>query len=218
MRVIGAGLALGLLAGLAGFFAFANLVDQAARAPLGKADGVVVLTGGGHRIAEGLDLIERSQGRRLLISGVNERTGHDEMLKLHPGSRHLMDCCVDLGAQARNTIGNAIEARRWARMHGFSSLTVVTSPYHMPRALMELRHAMPGIAISPHRPRAEAHSVERLWREPELIRTLVLEYAKFAVAALRTQIEHDPETSRLAVILGGRKPVSPKPVKGTFAG
>jgi uncharacterized SAM-binding protein YcdF (DUF218 family) len=217
MRVTGAVLALGLLAGLAGFFAFASLVDQGARAPIGKADGVVVLTGGAHRISEGLDLIEQGQGRRLLISGVNERTGHDDVLKLHPGSKTLMDCCVDLGAQARNTIGNAIEARRWVRMHGFSSLTVVTSPYHMPRALMELRHAMPDIRIAPHRPRAEAHSVERLWREPELIRTLVLEYAKFAVAALRTQIEHDPETSRLAVILGGRKPVSPKPVKGSFA-
>jgi hypothetical protein len=82
---------------------------------------------------------------------------------------------------------------------------------------MELRHAMPGITIEPHRPRSEAHAVERLWREPELIRTLLFEYAKFAAAALRTQVEDDPETSRLAVIFGGRKPVSPKVVKGSFS-
>jgi uncharacterized SAM-binding protein YcdF (DUF218 family) len=210
-------IAMGFLAALAGFFAFANLVDQAAIAPSRSADGIVVLTGGGHRIDEGLELVDAGKGRRLLISGVNERTGHDDVLKLHPGSKLLIGCCVDLGAQARNTIGNAIEARRWAKMHGFSSLTVVTSPYHMPRALMELRHAMPDLLIEPHRSRSEAHAVTRLWREPELIRTMVFEYAKFAAAALRTQVEDDPETSRLAVIFGGRKPVSPKVVKGSFA-
>lgn len=217
LRIVGVVLATLVLAALAGFFAFASLVDQVAHAPQRSADGVVVLTGGGHRIDEGLGLLASGRGRRLLISGVNERTGHDELLKLHPGAKALVGCCVDLGAQARNTIGNAIEARRWARMHGFSTLTVVTSPYHMPRALIELRHAMPSVQIEPHRPVREAHAVDRLWRDPELMRTMLLEYVKFAAAALRTQVEADPETSRLAVILGGRKPVSPKVVKGSFA-
>ncbi|MGL4729137.1 MAG: YdcF family protein [Bosea sp. (in: a-proteobacteria)] len=217
MRVVVGILSVTVLAGLAGFFAFSNLVDQAVSVSPRKADGIVVLTGGSRRIDEGLELMEAGQGRRLLISGVNERTGHDDVLKLHPDARTWIDCCIDLGAQARNTIGNAIEARRWAGMHGFSKLTVVTSPYHMPRALLELRHAMPDISIEPHRPRNEAHAADRLWREPGLIRILVFEYVKFAAAALRTQLEDDPETSRLAVIFGGRKPVSPKVVKGSFA-
>ena len=35
------------------------------------------------------------------------------------------------------------ETRRWAHERGFKSLIVVTSNYHMPRAIVELSHAMP---------------------------------------------------------------------------
>ena len=40
---------------------------------------------------------------------------------LNPGQRRLFDCCVDLDYRARNTIGNAIETRRWAEMNGFDA-------------------------------------------------------------------------------------------------
>ena len=88
--------------------------------------------------------------RRLLISGVNERTSRDEIARLNPGQRRLFDCCVDLDYRARNTIGNAIETRRWAERNRFHSLIVVTSTYHMPRTLVELDHALPGIRKVPY--------------------------------------------------------------------
>jgi len=40
---------------------------------------------------------------------------------------------------------------------------------------------------------------------------LVPEYLKYLVATVRSTLETDPETSRLSVIIGGRKPISPKP-------
>jgi hypothetical protein len=49
------------------------------------------------------------------------------------------------------------------------------------------------------------------WKDWHTIRLLVPEYAKYLVAFLRSLVEDDPETSRLSVIIGGRKPVSPKP-------
>ena len=39
------------------------------------------------------------------------------------------------------------------------------------------------------------------------------EYAKYLVASARSLLETDPETSRLSVIIGGRKPISPKPAE-----
>mgnify|MGYP002128275913 CR=1 FL=1 len=38
---------------------------------------------------------------------------------------------------------------RWVRERGFKSLIVVTSNYHMPRAIVELSHAMPDVTLIP---------------------------------------------------------------------
>jgi len=60
-----------------------------------------------------------------------------------PEHQRWFECCVDLDYTAVNTIGNAVETRRWALNHGFHSLVVVTSNYHMPRAMLELSHQLP---------------------------------------------------------------------------
>ena len=68
------------------------------------------------------------------------------LAKMLPVSRDLFDCCVDLGYQALDTAGNARETRDWAREHNITrSLIVVTSNYHMPRALAELSAALPDV-------------------------------------------------------------------------
>ena len=58
-------------------------------------------------------------------------------------------CCVDLDHLALNTIGNAIETKRWAREQRAKSLIVVTSDFHMPRALAEIAHQLPDVALVP---------------------------------------------------------------------
>ncbi len=136
---------LGLVAGIAlgaGFLAFVAHLARSEQLPLGPSDGIVALTGGAQRIEDAMDLLAGGYGRRLLITGVNERTSRDEIARLNPGQQHLIACCVDLDYRARNTIGNAIEIRRWMRENGFRSVAVVTSNYHMPRTLVELDHAL----------------------------------------------------------------------------
>ena len=44
---------------------------------------------------------------------------------------------------ALNTFGNAIETKRWASEHNFNSLIIVTSNWHMPRAMTELERQLP---------------------------------------------------------------------------
>src|SRR5215217_8757267 len=133
-----------------GFLAFVATLERYERDPQRRADAIVALTGGAQRIGDAIDLLAKGYGRRLLITGVNEKTSRDEIARFNPGQRRLFECCVDLDYRARNTIGNAIETRRWVRENGFQSLIIVTSNYHMPRTLVELDHALPGVRKTPY--------------------------------------------------------------------
>ena len=196
---------------LLGYAEFASRIEPREPTGVPRTDAIVVVTGGSQRVGDAIGLLGADRGARLLISGVNEKTGREELAKINPASRGLLACCVDLDYRARNTIGNAIEARRWARQHGFRSLLVVTSNYHMPRVLAEFAHAMPSLRLVPHPVVTDQIDASAWWRSWSTVRLLAPEYAKFLVARLRSNFEDDPETSRLSVIIGGRKPVSPKP-------
>jgi uncharacterized SAM-binding protein YcdF (DUF218 family) len=178
-----------------------------------RTDAIVVVTGGSQRVGDAIGLLGAERGSRLLISGVNEKTGREELAKLNPSARDLLACCVDLDYRARNTIGNAIEARRWLRKHGFRSLLVVTSNYHMPRTLAEFAHAMPDVRLVPHPVVTDQIDTGGWWNRWSTIKVLLPEYAKYLAARLRSMVENDPETSRLSIIVGGRKPVSLKPAE-----
>ncbi len=196
------------LALVAGFLIFADSIARDERTLDGRADGIVVLTGGAQRIGDAIDLLAGGYGRRLLITGVNERTSRDEIARLNPSQRHWIECCVDLDYRARNTIGNAIETRRWMRQHRFNTVAVVTSNYHMPRTLVELDHALMGKdRVLPHPVIAEGFDADRWWRHPGTARLIGSEYLKFLVSWLRTRFESDPEQSRAAIMMGRGKPI-----------
>ena len=210
IAVAGVTLAGLVLLGL-GYAEFASRIEPHEPTAVPRTDAIVVVTGGSQRIGDAIGLLGAERGSRLLISGVNEKTGREELAKMNPASRDLLACCVDLDYRARNTIGNAIEARRWVRQHGFNSLLVVTSNYHMPRVLAEFAHAMPGLRLVAHPVVTDQVDTSGWWRRWSAVRLLAPEYVKYLVARLRSHFESDPETSRLSVIIGGRKPVSPKP-------
>lgn len=108
-----------------------------------RGDALVVFTGGVDRIPTAVRLLDEGRGARLLISGVNPDVPLDEIREASGASPQLFACCIDTGAQAADTVGNATETADWARANAFNRLIVVTSDYHMPRALMELRTALP---------------------------------------------------------------------------
>jgi len=180
-------------AATAGFFAFVGSLDRFERSPVTSADGIVALTGGSQRIGDAIDLLAKGYGRRLLITGVNERTSRDEIARLNPGQRRLFDCCVDLDYRARNTIGNALETRRWMENQHFRSLIVVTSNYHMPRTLLELESALPGARKVPFAVVNDAVHPDAWWKSPATAKLLASEYVKFLAGWLRTRMDKDPE-------------------------
>jgi uncharacterized SAM-binding protein YcdF (DUF218 family) len=149
-----------------------------------RADGIVVLTGGASRIEDAVELLAAGHGRRLLITGVHRHTSEREIARLTPGRARIFACCVDLDRSALNTIGNATEARRWAQERGFKSLIVVTSNYHMPRAMVELRHQIPDVELIPFPVMAE--QLRSTWLSEANLRLLSWEYVKYTVAVIRT--------------------------------
>lgn len=198
----------GSLALFVGFLVFVSALARHERSPADRADGIVALTGGAQRIGDAIDLLAGGYGRRLLITGVNERTSRDEITRLNPTQRALIACCVDLDYRARNTIGNAIETRRWMRAHRFNTVAVVTSNYHMPRTLIELDHALQDSdRVLPHPVVTEGLDADRWWRSPPTARLLASEYVKFLASWVRTRFEDDPERSRAAILIGRGKPV-----------
>jgi len=186
---------------------FIYSLERVERPPAARADGIVALTGGSQRIGDAIDLLAQGYAKRLLISGVNERTSRLEIERLNPGQRQLFDCCVDLDYRARNTIGNAIETRRWAERNGFGSLIIVTSAYHMPRTMVELNHALPGLRKVPYSVVSPAVDPDAWWYSPSTARVLASEYAKLLIVWLRTRFESDPERSTVANLMSGGKPV-----------
>jgi uncharacterized SAM-binding protein YcdF (DUF218 family) len=178
---------------VAGFVVFALSIPRAEPTLNIHAEGVVVLTGGSDRVLNAADFLARGQARRLLITGVNRATGSAALARLLPLSREKFECCVDLGYEALDTAGNARETREWAIAHHISrSLIVVTSNYHMPRALLELSAALPGVTLHPFPVVSEHVDVNRWIRDLGVARLVAGEYVKYIGALIR--IELQPES------------------------
>ena len=154
-------------------------------APLTRnADGIVALTGGASRITDAIELLASGRGKRLLISGANRATNSNEISRLNPEFERWVRCCVDFD-RSLNTLGNAIETRRWAERRGFRSLIVVTSNYHMPRALAEIAHQLPDVALVPFAVVTDRQRAEPWWKGGATARLMVTEYVKYVFAKLR---------------------------------
>lgn len=124
-------------------------------------------------------------GSRLLISGVNPATTGAALRRATGAKTATFNCCVDIGYEALDTIGNANETAAWIRQRGYSRILVVTNNYHMPRSLLELSQASPDVTFLPY-PVSHADLKADAWlSDPVALRTLVTEYAKYSLARLR---------------------------------
>jgi len=182
--------AFALSALIAGFVGFAVSLERRETPLVVQADGVVAFTGGSDRVLEAAELLARGQARRLLITGVNPATQGRDLEKILPMSRDLFACCVDLGYQAQDTAGNARETRDWAKAHNIGgALIIVTSNYHMPRAMVELNAALPGVTLYPYPVVSDHLNVDDWSKNMHVLRLVGREYLKFLRAIARTTLE-----------------------------
>jgi uncharacterized SAM-binding protein YcdF (DUF218 family) len=166
----------GVLAFAGGFIWFVT-VAQESGAPPPHADGIVVLTGGAERVETGLRLLAAGQADLLLISGVAHAAALPELARRADLDAATLAPRVTLGRSATSTLGNAGETAVWVQAHAIRSLIVVTAGYHMPRALLELNRALPGVTLYPVRVQPPG------MREPGMLRLLAAEYIRLIAAA-----------------------------------
>lgn len=164
---------------------FAGEMPTAPTDEIPAADAVVVLTGGSRRLAAGLEILARGEAKKLLVSGVHPDVVKAEIAGADNRLQALAECCLELGYEATDTVGNAVEAARWMRREKFGSLVLVTATFHMPRSLAEFNRAMPEVRIFAHPVFPENFKRDEWWRWPGSAALVVIEYHKYMLARLR---------------------------------
>lgn len=182
LRLLFDGMILLLVMLIIGFIVFANSIAREPREPAYAADGIVVLTGGVSRIDEATKLLAKRKAKRMLITGVGRETTMDELKTLTTEGEQYFNCCVDIDKEARNTIDNATETAEWVALHRYGSIIIVTSNYHMPRALAELARVLPGVTLIPYAVVDNNVHVEHWWTYPGTTKLLLSEYLKYLPA------------------------------------
>ena len=159
-------LSLILIAWIAGFILFAFGLPRAAGAQ--RSDAVVVLTGGAGRIERGLEVLHRGWSHRMLVSGVDQQVKKGEFAAQFNIAPAEMDCCITLGYRAFDTTSNARESADWIEQHGYRSVRLVTSNWHLRRAKAELAKVLP----------AKVTVIDDAVRTQPSLRILMVEYHK----------------------------------------
>jgi uncharacterized SAM-binding protein YcdF (DUF218 family) len=170
-----------------GFLWFVGHLPESGGRPA-DADAIVVLTGTSERLQAGFELLREGRAKRMFITGVAQGTHPRHLAPVLGVDPALAGCCVELGREARDTVGNAIETAAWAARHGYDSLVLVTSVYHGPRSLIVFRQAMPRLSIAAHLVVDTREPLGAWWRNFALARVLAGEYTKYAVALLRARL------------------------------
>lgn len=151
-----------------------------------NAQAVTALTGGSdNRIITAIQLAD-SLDLPLLISGVNIDTTPADIARVTNTPLDRIECCVTLGRAAATTEGNGMEVADWARRNKVTRLIVVTSEYHMDRALFELKRSMPEGIFIPHAVMTTKVPPGEWYKDPATARLLIEEWIKFRLAGLRS--------------------------------
>lgn len=174
-----------LAAWLGGLFWFYAQIPERVEDSMTRTDAIVVLTGGSGRLGTGFDLLSRDLAKKLFVSGVYRGVEVAELLQITQRAAEEIGCCVILGYDAEDTLGNAAETAAWMAENGYRSLRVVTANYHLPRGLLELRRVMPDVVLIAHPVFPEYVRLDPWWRWPGTAQLVVGEYNKYLAALLR---------------------------------
>ena len=147
--------------------------------PKVTTEAIVVITGGAGRIEEGIARLAAHRGQRMLIAGADPSVTKNDLAARLGGRQALLDCCVDLGSESVDTRSNAEEAKRWLDAHGYRSLTLVTSDWHMTRAEYEFRSQLG---------RRYELTPDSVRTEPNLM-TLFAEYNKYLLRRMAVWLD-----------------------------
>jgi len=133
--------------------------------PAGSADAIIVLTGGGGRIAEGFKAWKAGAAWDFCILGTGRNTKLTQLLPEADTLSEFELSRIHTEGWSGNTIENAFSAKTLVEDRKYSSIILVTSDYHIPRAYYVFRKELPpGVDISVIRVGTESGKPSAMWR------------------------------------------------------
>ena len=157
-----------------------------------ESPNIVILTGGANRIKDGLKIIEdfknsKNINYKILVSGTGMGfTKSSLKKKLGPNfNSQLIQCCIDLDGVSKNTLTNASETFKWTSKNDIKEFILITSNYHMPRAILEFKNVMPNLKIYTYAITPKKHDIENWLSSYQTFSLVFTEYCKFIIASLR---------------------------------
>ena len=157
-----------------------------------ESPNIVILTGGANRIKDGLKIIEdfknsKNINYKILVSGTGMGfTKSSLKKKLGPNfNSQLIQCCIDLDGVSKNTLTNASETFKWTSKNDIKEFILITSNYHMPRAILEFKNVMPNLKIYTYAITPKKHDIENWLSSYQTFSLVFTEYCKFIIAGLR---------------------------------
>ncbi|MDR1694135.1 MAG: YdcF family protein [Lactobacillaceae bacterium] len=144
-----------------------------------KTDAIVVLTGGKNRIDEAQKLFNDGLADKLFISGVSKEASLEEIISPDEVSDN-----IEIGQEAHNTFENAIEVNNWIVKNEISSIRLVTSNYHMPRSIEELKTKNNDVKIIIH-PVFSDNVQKKWWKSWGSFNFIASEYNKFLFSYIK---------------------------------
>lgn len=170
---------------LLGLIRFAWSIPDSIADSQTPTDAIVILTGGSERIETGLALLIENKAHKAFVSGVAPSVTIEKILALSGNSSKNIRSRIESGYSALDTAGNASETAHWIKQHGYRSLRLVTSSYHMPRSLLEFKRALPDVRIIPHPVFSDRVRPKRWWDSPGTVILIMGEYNKYLLSSIR---------------------------------
>jgi len=174
-----------------GLFYFTSSLQIAPKLSDKEVDAIVVFTGGSNRIDEGFNLLDKKAAKKLFISGVYKGIDTTQLLnRWRKEDQNHLDCCVVLGFEAVNTIQNVKETAKWLKDEKYKSIYLVTSNYHMPRALLEFKRRLPEIEVHPYPIIPQKVNMDSWWDNRTNFVIISKEYTKYIIVKILSLLLH----------------------------
>ena len=106
-----------------------------------QTDGIAVLTGGKGRISLGLELFNKNNNLRLIISGVDKKVSDKSIIPNDLKNKSF----ITIDKDSKSTYQNAHIINKWASKYKLQNITIITSYYHTPRSLILIQSLSPSI-------------------------------------------------------------------------
>ena len=176
-----------------GLFNYKEKIVTLRKSSFVQATNIVILTGGSNRIKGGLKIINSFNKSdlnniKLLISGTGKgftKLSVNKMLSKKNDFHSFIKCCVELDSKSKNTYSNAIQTKKWVDKNNINQFILITSNYHMPRALLELREQIPSIKIFEYPINPTKHEIKNWIYSFETFFLVFVEYSKYQLAKIR---------------------------------